>query len=294
MSDLAPILRAGLWMIGTMLSFAAMAVGGRELAGDISTFQILFWRSFVGLVIIAMLLTRFGWGQVRSTSMRIHAMRNLVHFAAQFCWFYAIAHISLAEVVALEFTTPIWTAILASLFLNESLRGWRMAAIGFGFLGVLIIVRPGFAEVQVGTLAGLGAGFGYAVALTSVRFLAQRDSVLCILFYMMAMQLPLGLLPALEDWVWPSAADWPWVVLVGVTGLSAHYCITRAMKLAEAAAVTTMGFMRLPLIALIGYLAYGEALEVWLVVGAALICTGLYLNIRDANMKQERTAGSET
>jgi len=276
-----PVLVAGLWMMGTMMSFIIMTVGGRELAGQVTTFQILFWRSLVGFVIIAALLTHFGWHQVRSAEIRVHGIRNVVHLGAQFCWFYSIAHITLAEVIALEFTTPIWTALLATLFLKESLSGWRVAAIGLGFLGVLVIVRPGFAEVEMGTVAGLGAGFGYAVALTSVRFLALRDSPLCILFYMMAVQLPLAFLPALEDWRWPAAGDWPWLVLVGLTGLTAHYCTARAMRLAEAAAVTNMGFLRLPLIALVGYIAYGEALEVWLVAGALLICAGIYLNVRD-------------
>ena len=284
MNSLAPILRAGLWMIGTMTSFVIMSVAGRELAGDISTFQILFWRSLIGLAIVAVLLSHSGWRQIRSANLRIHGMRNVVHFLAQYCWFFALAHITLAEVASLEFTTPIWTAVLATLFLKESLRPRRLAAIGIGFIGVLLIVRPGFTEVQLGTLAGLGAGFGYAVALTSVRFLALRDTPLCILFYMMAMQLVFGILPALNDWVWPAAADWPWVVLVGITGLTAHYCITRAMKLAEAAAVTTMGFFRLPLVALIGYLVYGEVVEVWLFIGSALICGGIYLNIRDVKL----------
>ncbi len=282
MSGLSPILGAGLWMTGTMLSFAAMLVGGRELAGEITTFQILLWRSLIGLGIVAALLTRSGWGQIRSTSLPIHGLRNVVHFAAQYCWFFAIAHIALAEVVSLEFTSPIWTAVLATLFLKESMRRWRLIGIALGFAGALVIVRPGFHTVEMGTLAALATGFGYAVALTAVRYLALRDTPLCILFHMMAMQTVLGILPALNDWVWPATADWPWVVLVGVSGLSAHYCSAKAMKLAEAAAVTTMGFMRLPLVAVIGFLAYGEALEVWLAVGAAMICAGIYLNIRDA------------
>lgn len=279
---LTPIIRAGLWMVGTMISFATMAVCGRELAGDLSTFQILFWRSVVGVLILAILLSHQGWAQVRTDDFKVHGFRNVIHFGAQYCWFFAIAAIPLAEVVALEFTTPLWTAVLAMLFLGESLRRKRLAAIALGFIGTLIIVRPGLGEVGIGTLAGLAAAFGYAVALTSVRFLAQRDTPLCILFYMLALQLPMGFFPALSGWVWPDAADGPWIIAVGVTGLSAHYCIARAMKLAEAAAVTTMGFMRLPLVALVGFVLYGEVVEVWVALGAILICAGIYLNVRDA------------
>ena len=276
-----PVIRAGLWMIGTMVSFATMAVCGRELADGLSTFQILFWRSLIGVMILVALLNHQGWAQVRTRNLQVHAIRNVVHFGAQYCWFFAVAVIPLAEVVALEFTTPLWTAVLAMLFLGESLRRKRLAAIAFGFIGTLIIVRPGMTEVGIGTVAGLAAAFGYAVALTSVRFLAQRDTPLCILFYMLALQLPMGFFPALDGWVWPAAADWPWLVGVGATGLSAHYCIALAMRLAEAAAVTPMGFLRLPLEALVGFVLYGEVLEVWVAIGATLICAGIYLNVRD-------------
>ena len=278
---LSPILRAGLWMVGTMVSFATMAVCGRELAGGLTTFQILFWRSLVGVLILVVLLSHQGWAQVRTKNLKVHGFRNVVHFGAQYCWFFAVATIPLAEVVSLEFTTPLWTAVLAMLFLGESLRAKRLTAIALGFIGTLVIVRPGLGEVGFGTLAGLAAAFGYAVALTSVRFLAQRDTPLCLLFYMLALQLPLGFFPALGGWVWPGAADWPWILAVGVTGLTAHYCIARAMRLAEAAAVTTMGFMRLPLVALVGFALYGEVLELWVGLGATLICAGIYLNVRD-------------
>lgn len=195
-------------MMGTMVSFAAMAVGGRELADDLSTFQILFWRSLIGLVIITLLLTRFGWAQIKSKNLKVHAFRNVVHFGSQYCWFLAISLITLAEVVALEFTTSIWTALLAMLFLGEGMSRMGVAAITIGFVGMLVIVRPGAIEVGVGALAGLGAGFGYAVALATIRFLAQRDTPLCILFYVMALQLPMGLVPALDGWIWPARDIW--------------------------------------------------------------------------------------
>ncbi|MBT7510980.1 MAG: DMT family transporter [Rhodospirillaceae bacterium] len=273
-------------MMGTMVSFAAMAVGGRELADDLSTFQILFWRSLIGLVIITLLLTRFGWAQIKSKNLKVHAFRSVVHFGSQYCWFLAISLITLAEVVALEFTTSIWTALLAMLFLGEGMSRMGVAAITSGFVGMLVIVRPGAIEVGVGALAGLGAGFGYAVALTAIRFLAQRDTPLCILFYMMALQLPMGLVPALDGWIWPARDIWPWVALVGVTGLSAHYCIARAMTLADAATVTTWGFLRLPFVAAIAFVLYGELPELWVALGATLICVGIYLIVRDADAKK--------
>lgn len=286
MSRLPPIWRAGLWMMGTMTSFAVMSVCGRELSSELSTVQILFWRSFVGFWIMLIVVHRAGWATVRTSNPWVHAGRNVIHFSAQFCWFYAIATISLAEVTALEFMTPIWTALMAAVFLGESLSRYRVMAIVLGFIGAAVIVRPGFTTVELGTIAGLGASIGYAVGMTTARFLALRETVLPILFYMMLVQMPLALVLALPDWTWPSTAQIPWIALVGVSGLSAHFCINRAVKLAEAAAVSIIGFLRLPLMIVVGYIAYGEEPEVWLIAGSVLIVFGLYLNVRDSKPRE--------
>jgi len=283
MSDMTKV---GLWMVGALASFTTMAICGRELAGDLSTFQILFWRSMVGLVMISALLTRFGWGQIRTHSIGIHLLRNTAHFGGQFGWFFAIAMIPLVEVFALEFTTPIWTAVMASIFLRERLTSGRIVAIAIAFVGVLVILRPGLAVVGIGSLAALGAALGYATAHTTTRFLAQRDTPLCILFYMTVMQLPMGLIPALHGWIWPHGMEWFWLALVGITAMSAHYTLTRALKLAEAAVVVPIEFMRLPLIAVVGYVFYGEALEIWVGIGGLLVCGGILLNLRDAERRQ--------
>jgi len=126
------------------------------------------------------------------------------------------------------------------------------------------------------------AAIGYAAAHTTTRFLTQHDPVLAILFYMSAIQLPLGMVPALYGWVWPSTMMWGWVVIVGVSGLSAHYALARALKLADASVVVPIDFMRLPLVSVVGYLVYGEIIDVWVGVGAVIICLGIFINLRDA------------
>lgn len=286
----SPIWRASLWMFGAIASFGVMGVGGRELSAELDTIQIMFWRGFVGFAVIVVLVTRAGWDHVRTANLKVHVGRNLIHFAAQFCWFYAIATIPLAEATALEFMTPIWTVIMAALFLGERLSRYRVAAVALGFIGTAVIVRPGFTTIELGTLAGLGASVGYAVAFVTARFLALRDRALAVLFYMLAVQLPLAfvLVLTVSGWRVPSPGLWPWAVLVGLTGLTAHFCINRAMSLAEAGAVTIIGFLRLPFMVAVGYMAYGEEPEIWLVAGAVLIVGGLYLNVRDAGAR-ERT-----
>jgi len=277
--------KGALWMGGSLLSLAAMAIGGRELAGDLTTFQIMFWRSLVSLTLISLALTHSGWGQVRTASFKVHAIRSVTHFGAQFCWFFAIAVIPLVEVFALEFTSPIWLAAMAAIFLGERLTPARILAVVLGFVGVLVILQPGMSAIGLGSLAALGSAIGYAATHVTTRLLAQRDTALCVLFYMTAIQMPLGLAAALTDWRWPAVETWPWIVLVGLASMSAHYTLTRAMSLIEATVAGPMGFLRLPLIAAVGYLFYGEALEIAVIIGALLICSGIFLNLRDAERR---------
>ncbi len=289
MSRLPPNWGASLWMGGTIASFGIMSICGRELSGDLSTIQILFWRSLVGFLIITTLVARAGWDTVRTQNVKVHVGRNVIHFGAQFCWFYAIATISLAEVTALEFMTPIWTVIMAALFLGERLNRYRILAVTLGFVGTVIIVRPGFTNVELGTIAGLGASLGYAVGMATARFLALREKALPVLFYMTLIQMPLAfvLVLSVSEWVWPSLANLPWVILVGMSGLTAHFCINRAMSLAEAGTVSIIGFLRLPFMVAVGYIAYNEKPEIWLITGSLLIVGGLYLNVRDSQTRKD-------
>ena len=283
----SPVLLAGAWMMGALASFTTMAICGRELSVNFSTSQIMFWRGFVALTLVIIFLQFFGWRQIRTGVFRIHSFRAAAHFGAQFCWFYAIPLITLTELFALEFTMPIWAAILAALFLGERLTKIRVLAIGLGFAGVMLIIRPGIVdEVGIGAYFALAAAVGYGIATVTMRMLAQRDTPLCILFYMSLIQLPLGFILALDEWEWPDPiSQGPWILMIGITGLSAHYCMANAMRLAEATVVVTMDFMRLPLIAVVGYLFYGEILDVWVGGGAMLVCIGIYLIVSEANRR---------
>ena len=174
-------------------------------------------------------------------------VRNLFNFAGQYGWFYAIGVISLAEVFALEFTTPIWTALLAFVFLKERLTPARIAAIALGCAGILIITRPAAEAIHPASLAVLGAAVAYAFSYIMVKSLTATDSPLTILVYMTLVHLPIALVFSLSDWVWPSGENRLWIAIVGLTGLSAHYCLARALHIADATLVVPLDFMRLPL-----------------------------------------------
>jgi drug/metabolite transporter (DMT)-like permease len=277
-------------MSGTLVSFMAMAIGGRELSVQLSTFQILFFRSVIGFLVVCFFLGCSNWRQIFTKQLRVHVLRNISHFGGQFGWFYGIAFIPLAEVFALEFTVPVWTAVLATMLLREQITRARVAAIILGVLGVFLILRPGLAVISSASLAVLGSAFCYALSHTLTRRLALVDTPLTILFYMTAIQLPLGFVTSIFDWTTPSLAMLPWIMVVGVAALSGHYCMARALAIADAIVVVPMDFLRLPLIAAVGFLFYGESLDWFVLAGGVVMFTGNFLNIQAETKRTRKTA----
>jgi drug/metabolite transporter (DMT)-like permease len=275
-------------MSGTLVSFMAMAIGGRELSAQVSTFQILFFRSVIGFLIVGLFLWCSNWRQIFSKNLRVHVLRNVSHFGGQFGWFYGITFIPLAEVFALEFTVPVWTAALATLLLGERITQARVAAIIFGVLGVVLILRPGLAVISPAALAVLGSAFCYALSHTLTRRLALVDTPLTILFYMTVIQLPLGFVTSIFDWTTPSLTMLPWIIVIGVAALSGHYCMARALAIADAIIVVPMDFLRLPMIAAVGFLFYSESLDWFVLAGGIVMFTGNFLNIQAEKKKTRK------
>lgn len=280
------VLQATLWMVGALFSFMAMAISGRELSAEFTTYQILFFRSVIGVLLISFLVSRSGWAQIKTHRFKGHLIRNVAHFGGQYGWFFGLAFIPLAEVIAIEFTTPVWTALLAAMFLGERLTLPRLTALVLGITGLLVILRPGMGAVHPAAFAVLAGAIGYSLTYIQTKSLSSTETPLCILFYMTLMQLPMGMIPSLMDWKTPSLGSVPWIVLVGVTAMSAHYCMTRAFKLADATVVVPMDFMRLPLVALVGYLFYSEVIDWPVAVGAAMMLAGNFVNILAEHRKR--------
>jgi len=268
------IARCILWMSGALFSFTAMAVAARELSHDMGTFQMLVVRSGFGVVLVTLLLAQSGFAQLRFTHLKLHATRNVIHFCGQLGWFYAIGLIPLATVFAIEFTTPLWTAVFAAFFLRERLTTARVTAVVLGIAGILVILRPGLATLEPGALAMLAGALAYGLMYVVTKKLSSRDSALCILFWMSFMQFVMALGPALAHWSPLADAQWPWVLVLGITGISAHFCMVKALGCADATVVVPLDFLRLPLIGLLGYFFYGEAIDGWLILGATLILGG--------------------
>jgi len=271
-------------MLGAIVSFTAMAVAARELKGQHDTYEIMTYRSLIGIVIV---LAVGGWagtlGQITGRSLHIHALRNICHFTGQNLWFFAIVTAPLAQVFALEFTTPIWAMLLATFLLGERLTRIRVLSAIIGFAGVLIVVRPDTElTMSAGLLAAGGAAVGFAFTAVFTRMLTRTETITCILFHLTVIQAILGLASAGFDGriALPTNESILWLVLVGCSGLLAHFCMTKALSMASAAIVMPIDFARLPVIAVIGMAFYAEPLEWTVMVGACLIFLGNYTNIR--------------
>ncbi len=277
-----PVFTAALWMIGAIASFSTMAVAGREVAVELDTFEIMMYRSLFGVVIVAGIGALAGTlHQINTQNMGLHAMRNLAHFTGQNLWFYAVTVIPLAQVFALEFTSPLWVIVLSPLILGERLTPMRAFAAIMGFIGILIVARPDIAGINSGVITAASSAIFFALTMMFTKRLTRSQSITCILFYLTTMQLVFGLVMAGYDGdiAVPTTTALPFVLLIGAAGLLAHFCITNALALAPATVVVPIDFIRLPAIAIIGMLLYGEALDIWVFAGAAIIFTGNYLNI---------------
>jgi len=280
---LPPVFRAALWMVGTLSSFTAMGVGGRELGHTMAAPEVSFFRAFGGFVLVLFLLwrSRAGFTQLRTRRLPLHVARNVFHFGGQTLWFLGLTLMPIAIVFSLEFTIPIWSAIFAGLFLGERMNLGRAVAVGFGFVGVLVIVQPGMEAFNPNSIVVLVAAILFAASNICTKPLSKTDTPLAIILYMNVIQMPLGLIASgYFGWVWPSVANLPWIVVVGVAGLSAHFCMTRAFMLADATVVLPFDYLRLPLAAIIGYLAYNEQVGLALVLGAAIIFCGNFYSLR--------------
>ena len=266
-------------MGGAVLSFCTMAIAVRELQRNLGSFEILFLRSLVMLAIVAALLPRTGGASWRTQHLGLHAWRSLIHLGGQYLWVYSIGVLALATVFAVEFTMPVWVAVLASIFLGERLNRGRLVQLALGLAGVMIILKPGAGTVHPAALLMVLCSLCYAASVIFTKRLSATDSPHTVLFWMSLIQTPVTLVAALPHWVTPPLASLPWIALIGSASYAAHYCMTRSMKLVDATVAVPIDFIRLPVVAVLGALLYGEAFDPAVLVGALVIFAGTYYSI---------------
>jgi len=271
---------AAAWMAGWLTLMVVIAVAGREATRELSVFQIMLMRSVLGMVLLWPLVhAAGGLSAMRTQRLPQHAARNVVHYAAQYGWFVALTLIPLAQLVSIEFTMPIWSAVLAVFFLGERMNGRKWLAVVLGLVGVAVIVRPSAGSVDAGQLIALACAFGFAISVVLVKSLTRTDAAIAVIFWMLVIQSVIGLVPALLVWQWPSAQTWGWVLVVAFCGTYSHYCFARAMQHADTTVVVPMDFLRVPLTALAGWLVYSEQVDLLTGLGVLLILAGNVLNL---------------
>ena len=267
-----------------MVAYSVVAIATREVSFFHDTPSILFMRSIAAVTLTTLLvaISKRGFSQVRTKRLGTHIVRNCIHFVGQFGWFFAIAVIPLAHVFALEFTVPIWVALLAPLVLGEKLTFQRCIYIAIGFVGILIIVQPFDLNVELGSIVMLIGAMGFAGSMLATRKLTGTESPLCILFYMAFLQFPISTTLLFSTGTLELPSLWNCFLITVITAgvMTAHYCMARAFLLAEVIVVVPLEYLRLPMIAVAGALLYNEQIELATVIGASAILIGNYLNVR--------------
>ncbi len=274
--------KAALWMIGAILSFCAMAIGGRQVSHLHDTFEIMTARSAIGFgIVLAGAAISGQLGQISAERLGGHALRNLVHFSGQNLWFWALTLIPLAQLFALEFTSPLWVILLAPLLLGERFTRMRIIAAALGFAGILIVTRPFGAPLGPGVMAAAAAAIFFAMTSILTKRLTRRETMVSILFWLTGMQFVFGTIGTFWDGVvhWPDTVTGPWLLLIGGAGVLAHLSLTSALRLAPASFVMPIDFVRLPMIAVIAAWLYDEAIDPWVLLGGAVIFFAAWLNV---------------
>ncbi len=277
-------------MTASCVFFAVLTGLIRHLSATLDPLEIVFFRNLFGLIVMLPWLMRVGVGALSTRRPWLHALRAAFALVAMISWFTAISHVNLADAVALSFTSPMFTTIAAVIVLREVVRARRWGAVIVGFAGAMIILRPGFHEIAPESLLVLLAASMMAVGMTMIKILSRTDSTGAIVFYMVLVLTPASLVPALFVWRTPTPEELVWLLALGGAATLGHLCLTRAFSVAEATQVVPFDFIRLPLIALIGYFFFGEAIDAWTGVGAAIIVgSSVYIAHREAVHKHPVT-----
>jgi drug/metabolite transporter (DMT)-like permease len=283
--------RGALWMMGSVASVAVMAILIRHLGAVLDPLQVVFFRCLFGLVAMLPWLMGQGIGALRTRRLGLHVMRAALAIIAMVTSFTALSLMPLAEATALGFTAPIFASILAVLVLGEPMRLRRWSAVAIGLLGALIILRPGIATFQPVALLALTAALAGAIATIVLKVMTRTERPGTVVTYMALFTTPLALLPALFVWQEPTLAQLGLAALLGFAGTAAHYCMSGALGSADATVVVPFDYLRLPAVALLAYLVFGEVPGIWIWLGGAVIAaSGSYVTYREAQVRRRLAA----
>ncbi len=292
---MAAPLRAALLMLASTMAFGLMAVTIRLATAHVPTQEVAFFRNAFGLLALLPMLMRPGRSPLRTQQLPRYFLRSAIGLGSMLCGFWAVGHLPLSQAVSLSYSTPLFVTIAAVLWLGEKVRIRRWAAVIVGFIGVLVIVRPGHHGFEPGTLIAVLAAVLSALVAIQIKQLTRVDGADTVVFYTYVFWVPLSLVPALFVWTWPTGIAWLWLVATGIFGTAGQLLWTRALRLGEVSALTPISFMQLPLVALCGWLLFGETLDRWTVIGAAIILgSNAYIAHREALLARRAASKAAT
>ena len=275
-------------MLVSTLFFGSMAVVIRLASAELHPFEIAFFRNLFGFVFALPLLFRHGLGLLRTSHLSLYFVRCLIGIASMLCGFWAIVHLPLAEAISISYSTPLFVTIGAALVLGEVVRIRRWSAVVIGFLGVLLIVRPGAAGFSVHTLAALAAAVLSGCVAISIKFLSRTEKPDAIVLYTTLLWVPMSLAPALYVWTWPHGITWLWIVLAGLFGTAGHMFWTRALMLGDASMLTPISFVQVLIVGVYGWLLFDETVDGWTVAGASVILVAnSYIAYRETRLARQ-------
>ena len=294
-TPLATPMRAALLMLGSTMFFGLMVVAIRLASSSMHAFEIAFFRNFFGLVVALPLLLRHGPGFLRTTQFPRYLFRCVIGICSMLAGFWAITHLPLAQAVSLSYSTPLFVTIAAAALLGEQVRARRWTAVILGFIGVLIIVRPGTAEFSTHAMVAVLAAVLSSIVAIQIKQLSATEPADRIVIYTTLLWVPMSLLPAMSVWQWPQGITWLWLVAAGAMGTGGHMLWTRALKLGEVSALTPISFMQLPLVVLFGWWLFDEPLDHWTLLGAGIIFgANAYIARREAVLARRAASGAST
>ena len=277
--------RGALWMTLASCAFSIMTALIRPAAEEVHPFEIVFFRNLFGLILLSPLIFRQGLGALRTTKLKLHLMRAACFLGAMLCWFSAIPHVTLVDAISLNFTAPIFITILAALVLHEKVRTRRWTAVAFGFVGAIVILRPGFQEFNIWLILVLGDAIIWSIAAIVIRILTRTDSTTTIVAHMFMWVTPASLILALFVWRTPSLETLLILFALSLASTIGHVAMTRAFHAAEASALVPFDYTRLVFGGLIGFLVFNEVPDKWTLAGAAVIIgSALYIAHREGQI----------
>lgn len=281
--------RGALWGLGMVAGLGGVSIAVRTLKPDIALQELLFFRAFIGLVAITLIMLPKGWRILIPRRPGLQLVRNLFHVSAQYCVFFAVVIIPLAEVTAIEFTVPLITCLMAAPLLKEKIGRTRWIGMIVGFIGILFVVRPVFEVVPPAMLIAILGAVLFSCNTILVKILSEVEEASTMVFVMNVIQSLVLLGPALYVWTTPEWHHVPWLLMLGLSGILAHYCLSRALAIADTSVVLPLDFLRLPFIALIAYWVWGETFSPWSALGAVIIFGSSYFAIMKVRRESNNT-----